>query len=111
MSKSNKFTPGPWEVVTGPHVAESGGDGRSVALIQRMGHERHPTKPHSLQRWDRTDEECERIARLIAAAPEMLEALEHIMLMFEDLEHEGIKLQSTRMRVKSAIAKATGGAE
>lgn len=56
-----KFTPGPWSVDSGdPFLVTSDADGLFVAVTETD---------------DRNDDECEANTHLIAAAPEMYEAL------------------------------------
>lgn len=92
----SKHTPGPF-VIT---VVDHGPNGLEYIIRQECQSGDGIIIAQNVNREDRY---------LIAAAPDMLDALEHVMLMFEDLECEGLKLKSTRMRVKSAIAKARRG--
>lgn len=64
------------------------------------------------QCWDdgHTEEECEANARLIAAAPELLEALEDLLGWRDDSNnlHKPIEVRAAYMRARAAIAKARG---
>lgn len=107
-----KGTPGPWEVVENP---DSGGgdtaisnsasiysdDETYVADVYR-GYVGSEIVTHDQQLAN---------ARLIAAAPELLEALRGMMAEYEALhaEHDLGECQAT-VDARAAIAKATGGA-
>ncbi len=73
-----------------------------------------------LVRWDRTDEEREANARLIAAAPELLhncrEAMQALSVVRDHFDNEGetemVHDLETEIRCLAlVITKATGGAE
>ena len=51
---------------------------------------------------------CEADARLIAAAPELLEALEKIVRMFEGADDTVWAVEDYRQKARAAIAKAKG---
>lgn len=102
MTHKTKHTPGPWHYdwtsktngyITGFHV------GRQIAPMDEMGCIEHLiTIPNDRP----TEEEAEANARLIAAAPELLEALEEL---------QGYELpvsQACLDRINAAIAKARG---
>jgi hypothetical protein len=54
--------------------------------------------------WGEGEEQAEANARLIAAAPDLLEALQHLMVA------HGEQLDYAFQQAQEAIAKATGGA-
>jgi hypothetical protein len=60
-----------------------------------------------------TDEECRANARLIAAAPDLLRELSHLVRLLEPMEDDGgldIPGLATLNGARAAIAKATGEA-
>ena len=95
----SKHTPGPWGIMKGDHgpMIFSGECGRAVAMLARQV----------------TTAEREANARLIAAAPELLEALE-VMLNGDEMgEYECQRTGFPRMiqrreKARAAIAKAKG---
>jgi len=90
MSTNDQHTPGPWEFLP-PE------DGCCGAIITKTG-------------WvcDFDVSPSEANARLIAAAPDLLEALKEAD---EDFEREGFDPEGPyRAHIRAAIAKATGGA-
>lgn len=92
-----KHTPGPWRVSqfgrqTGSQITVMGADDFAVARCM-----------------DRTPEEHEADARLIAAAPEMYDALKRLWLeiqRYEHIGHEGSELLEVMSDAREAIAKA-----
>lgn len=88
-------TPGPW------FVDEHGVSSKAVLGIARVYH------AATREEWSGSDfatsSHCEANARLMAAAPELLEALE---LMFD----ENISGAFSEKKARAAIAKATGDA-
>jgi hypothetical protein len=96
-----KHTPGPWEVVPGddymisaaaypadfPHLCKADDTGDMLAYVG-----------------NRTADFGEANARLIAAAPDLLEALESVL--GNCLDSEG--LAAAHAKARAAIAKATG---
>ena len=96
---SPAHTPGPWDVEPkGSRHFVDGADGLTVAYLDRAG--------------VRERSEIEANARLIAAAPELLEALEAVL---PDLEHyvatHGPGPDKRLAAARAAIAKAKGGAQ
>ena len=92
----SKHTPGPWEITEDDYGDEHwfGGDGNGQIQVNEWvngGCKKHP------EMWGKLQAE----ARLIAAAPEMLEALKDAV---RDSESPGQWLDEAR----AAIAKATG---
>lgn len=87
---SSAHTPGPWEVASafiGPlHIRNQDG-----ATLAHVGHEDFDT--------------CAANARLIAAAPDLLAALQ---MMLD--QHGGLEVSPTAKAARAAIAKATGAA-
>ncbi|MGE0528775.1 MAG: hypothetical protein AB7G93_09415 [Bdellovibrionales bacterium] len=57
--------------------------------------------------FDREQEEAN--ARLIAAAPTMLEALKQVVVFYDPLVHREVPVHELREVVRAAIAKAEGG--
>ena len=106
MSSPRQHTPGPWDVEPkGSRHFVDGADGLTVAYLDRAG--------------VRERAEIEANARLIAAAPELLEALEGAEELAEgaikllrqlDMETGRIAAECVLRDARAAIAKATGGA-
>ena len=113
MSKT-KHTPRPWRVEnhtehTGPYTS---------ARLEVWNHNRHIGTIH-----EHVDDKCidEANARLIAAAPELLEALEWILghvarntLGTVKTEHgvgTVVDAHLIRVKIKAALTKATGGSD
>lgn len=97
----SKHTPGPW-YHTGREfndVRDSDDELVAVALHLRVG------QP------ERSLQEAEANARLISAAPDLLEALELMYACYADPSWISHKQQEDKIhaQVRSAIAKATGG--
>lgn len=93
----SKHTPGPWESFGGPDFCITDSNGASVAQLWNKYEDYF--KPY---------EESEANARLIAAAPEMLEVLEYI----KDWCSKGVWLTwgdtFFTKKIESAIQKARG---
>lgn len=90
---SSKHTPGPWSWYTrnGHRVAIDGSGGAEVARAEEYG----------ASAWIEVSEDD---ARLIAAAPELLEALQRLV--------DAVDPESTGWdEAVAAISKATGGAQ
>ena len=69
-----RFTPGPWRVVsTGLHVVSDSGPGNVFILRTGLPRVVDDLPRETIERWEAD-------ARLVAAAPEMLEALEALDL-------------------------------
>lgn len=99
-----KHTPGPWEVTQidclGNEIVEYG----NVRPVNRhmFGHETSlPIADFYL--WDMPEQRAN--ARLIAAAPELLEALEELLAATQHLDQCH---QATADKARAAIAKAKG---
>ena len=84
-------------------VVEEDIEGRRIALVDMAD---DSVKPRD--RWKVDDPERDRIAHLISAAPELLEALEDALTQLEDYEEaiSGEKYNSPL--INAAIAKARG---
>jgi len=91
---TTQHTPGPWNV-TGLYVREQ--DGGLVASINDLWHDQKTPKA-----------EMAANARLIAAAPELLAALEDTKLWLES-DDAGDKVVVAK--INAAIARATGAAQ
>ena len=109
---SNKHTPGPWTVTAdgaGWYIECSPERGHSVAYIRAEIGEEDP---------DTSDNEKEANARLIAAAPELLEALSKFV-EFAELHGEVVfagggmtvidAMNACTTKARAAIAKAARG--
>lgn len=90
---STQYTPGPWRIGTPPPNGEQtiGTLNGLMVAVATTGAEMEETKAN---------------ARLIAAAPELLEALQSVL--DNCLDSEG--LCAAHAKARAAIAKATGGA-
>lgn len=103
MSKPANHTPGPWSIVPAHQAVNSwivgAVDGDSVADCS-------PGSPFT------TSDQATANAKLIAAAPDMLEALQRIERIIDvNLWHQHEKIEDAKQIAREAIAKATGGAE
>jgi hypothetical protein len=92
-----KFTPGPWHIVT---------DSADRSVIKSTT---QPEKPHSVIVADSWVKQAD--ARLIAAAPELLEALREI-LEWAQIPSDGSKTAvAIKVKAEAAISKAEKGAQ
>lgn len=101
---SAKHTPGPWHV-----------GGRDKCTVYDRFNQRLANSFEGVMATQRSDSECHANARLIAAAPEMLEVLQTTLGNIMSLGPAGA-LESVPMPyrvwadvVRAAISKATGG--
>ncbi len=105
-----KHTPGPWRInVSGSDRWSVDYDGPSSTYITICGKRSAPVcfavEPSAYK----NDEEVEANARLIAAAPELLEAADHIDRTATDIADDMVVISGTGYRLlRAAIAKATG---
>jgi hypothetical protein len=90
-----KFTPGPWQLHKIAATSVVGSKGFVVAACG--GHSNNMADPDELH-----DELCAN-ARLIAAAPELLDACRKALYALKGREHDQF--------LRDAIAKATGAAQ
>lgn len=90
---STQYTPGPWRIGTPPPNGEQtiGTLNGLMVAVATTGAEMEETKAN---------------ARLIAAAPELLEALQSVLDNCLDSE----ELCAAHAKARAAVAKATGGA-
>lgn len=96
-------TPGPWKA-DGYSIRQAGGNGtRHVAEVAYTGP--HHTPPEEYPKSCRLQDEAN--ARLIAAAPDMLEALE-VIRTIATCPHHPNAINSIRTIARNEIAKATG---
>ena len=96
----SKHTPGPWAYGGREFndVREADGELVAVALHLRV------KKP------ERSIAEAKANARLIAAAPDLLEALQPFVLANSSEEHINLMIRTSDVtKARAAIAKATGG--
>lgn len=86
------IAPTPWETRYDGHggICLSDADGRQIGFL-------------SLRK------EQEANARLIAAAPDLLDALQELMMFEEDRAFSMFKRVEVKNKARAAIAKATGG--
>ena len=98
---TQKHTPGPWKITEDDYGHEHwfGGAGEGQICVNGWvngGCKKYPSKWRKLQA----------NARLIAAAPELLEALK----LIANAENSALDLAYCKGIARAAIAKATGGA-
>ena len=102
-----QHTPGPWDFVG----HDAGGSGYHLVEIGANHPSNTPALALVTAPAGRPDSEAEANARLIAAAPELLAALECILKRYESA---GVQCYPEARReviaARAAIAKATGGA-
>lgn len=98
-TKNTKHTPGPWKVA----------EDDSCCILARG---KHIITAHDTDGGRSETGRGSRNARLIAAAPEMLEALETILKAFAPNGTEGLRLnqQNAIGRAMNAVNRAKGGA-
>jgi hypothetical protein len=111
MSKDEKvkYTAGPWEAYAWD-IVKFGEDGRNICQISAPPQANDNTVKHIEPRWSKIDEETKANAHLIAAAPELLEALQDMYTEYRAIYPQDA---TTRLLEKAwrAISKATGQAE
>ena len=86
----SKHTPGPWHVFKDSSIYSKHADYTLAEIVAGM-----------------TDEECDANARLIAAAPELLKALQAALDALRGSAGFD-EINNAKKQVKAAIAKATG---
>ena len=96
-----KHTPGPWKARKGFHAD-------TIEIFHPDKSVKPPFYPCEIATIasDRDTAKAKANARLIAAAPELLEALQAFVKYADDVNDDSPELD----RARSAIAKATGGA-
>lgn len=100
MNSTTHHTPGPW-TVNGPWHIQA-----DTTLEEfQAGGSRPKVVAHIVQGHNITPEQRKANATLIAAAPELLEALEQVELYLDSIDSAEIA-QSIGMVVRGAIAKA-----
>ena len=123
-----KHTPGPWVAIFPEHRQKH--EGSDITMYEVMTEKtRKQLREEGLDHYDRrhedvanvsivshhfwrdmNDDEAKANARLISAAPELLEALQHYLSQDEIAEGYGGGVGgSARDQARAAIAKATGG--
>ena len=91
----NKHTPGPWMVV----------DDHPDKACYYIQEKNHLDEIAAIYRYERNPCDTLADARLIAAAPELLEAVQYAL----DVSAEGLRLgEEWQFRARAAIAKAKG---
>ena len=103
-------TPGPWDVYPGTRAGIDTKDGSFSIVVAGYDDDECGI-------WGRTNAEAEANARLIAAAPDLLEALSELLAEAEDIfvcmaDATGIdrhRHPAPFKKARAAIAKATGG--
>lgn len=92
-----RWTPGPW-AVSGIYCIKAVIDGSSYVISEAFGRVSERTRPNA-----------EANARLIAAAPELYEALEDALKGWLATTSEpGLNLGEIEKKMKAALAKARG---
>ena len=102
---NTKHTPGPWYNSTAnPHAVNKDGKGLAIGIATT-----HGTDDANYSDFFPSTEEAKANARLIAAAPELLEALVVALMDLEQAQAEThIDFRGSIDAVRAAIAKATG---
>ena len=91
----HKHTPGPW-------ATREGFSDDTIEIYQKEATFEWPCRPNELAIVEAEDAEGRANARLIAAAPELLEALQDMMS-----DHQQLNVATLEF-ARAAIAKATG---
>lgn len=112
MMMESKHTPGPWFVPEGPYISglsvEVQGNDAAV-LCPGSGGARSYTNTICDVTWSGTDE-WEANARLIAAAPDLLDALDAMLDCYGEYEIDPFQAPVIH-QARAAIAKARGKVE
>jgi hypothetical protein len=90
--KNRKHTPGPWAVH--PRIKDSVVTGKGGSIADLVG--------------TKSAQEHEANARLIAAAPEMLEVLELLESRWDEIVADDVSVTGSIHMIRAAIAKARG---
>jgi len=114
MTSAAKHTAGPWVAAAAPSSIVGwpvvGRMGRSICNVSWMPKKAYPDVPDA--DYAAFNAECEANARLIAAVPELLEALRSVT---DDLEKvlraRGFRDDPKVLAARAVIAKAEGGAK
>lgn len=95
----SKYTPGPWSVWTGDenHVIIAGDDSHGVAMVMLRPEDEHCLGPVETAN-----------ARLIAAAPDLLEAVNRILLALTENSGDLRADDESLLKARATIAKAVG---
>lgn len=97
----NTYTPGPWRYDDGEIVAP----GQAVVARVYDADDFPCADPETVEEWDRAAVEFRGNAALIAAAPDLLEALLAIVERFD----RQVGSSALWRQARAALAKATGG--
>ncbi len=100
----SKHTPGPWEVSGATHVVHFGDDGANICTVSEPRPDDQIVGYHELELFSKDFHEACANAQLIAAAPDLLDALRAVVAI-SDRKHDAWDA------AKAAIAKATNGSE
>lgn len=103
MEQKAAHTPAPWQIEW--NAAQSG-EGHYITDSNDMGEH---ARIAAVLFHDDADGETRANARLLAAAPELLEACKR-MIEWDDREHDHPQRQAAYRNARDAIAKAEGGA-
>ena len=101
-----KHTPGPWYVLTQPRYNglsirfKTGDSDRPIVPIAIVNGRYSGNHPYG---------SSDANARLIAAAPELLYALQAVLDDVQDIDNDSCLSVGVGRQVRAAIAKATGG--
>lgn len=98
MTKAEEHTPGPWEV-SGTAVLTSGNPVTQKAICRILG-------PQDM---GPSTEEGYHNARLIASAPQLLEALKELTELMQSVIDGGYKPDSFTLQPAQAAIRAAGG--
>ncbi len=106
---SSKHTPGPWRLDETFVDGQWGNPSHWVCEIVGPDNSRIVADIPEYRTYEEDAAELEANARLIAAAPELLEALEYAQAWITEVgERKGLPNGRTLQTIEAAIAKATG---
>jgi hypothetical protein len=101
-----KHTKGPW------HIGAGNGEGSVFADTGRTRLEQGGTTLYPIcnvtRGWNEAEDAAN--ARLIAAAPDMLEMLHEVLALLNNPDADGTDANRVEREILAVIAKATGGA-
>lgn len=104
---NKKCTPGPWEWECDNDCIPDGDGGSYLVEFEILRGKDRQEILRADDRFYRSDED----ARLIAAAPDLLDALQSYLAWADKTICLDADLRAIRENARAAIAKATGGAE